>query len=129
MSYMIVNGFTSDTAYSYSLPTHLHRYRWDEDAEASLKKLVKDYDLAIKKGQTSYYFIDVLRFDETSDELVTHELIKRKVPLKEKVQLNPQAKGKTIPRVARFNISTSATLNQMVAAVAWSPLSTEISND
>ena len=126
MSYMIVNGFTSDTAYSYSRPSHIHRHRWDEDEEANLKKMVKDYDLAIKKGQISYYFIDVLRFDETSDELVTHELIKRKVPLKEKVQLNPQAKGKTIPRVARFNLSTSATLNAMVNNIApsWPELTT-----
>ena len=120
MSYMIVNGFTSDTAYQYSRPSHLHRHRWDKDAEANLKKMVKDYDLAIKKGQISYYFIDVLRFDETSDELVTHELIKRKVPLTEKVQLNPQAKGKTIPRVARFNLSTSAILNGLVNDIATS---------
>jgi hypothetical protein len=110
MSLLIANGYVSDNAYSYSYPQHLHRHRWQEaDKELLLKKMVKEYDLLIKKGTISYYFIEVVRVDFEAEQSFSSEIISKKVPLKEKVQLNKEAKGKQIPRVARFTINSDNT--------------------
>jgi len=116
MSLLIVNGFVSENAYSYSYPQHLHRYRWnDVDNELLLKKLIKEFDLMIKKGSTSYYFIEVVRINFDAEQSFTSEIISKKVPLKEKVQLNKEAKGKHIPRVARFTIENTGAIQSMWA--------------
>jgi hypothetical protein len=116
MPFLIVNGFMSENAYSYSYPQHLHRYRWnDENAEALVKKMVKEFDQLIKKGSTSYYFIEIVRINFDAEQPFTSEIISKKVPLKEKVQLNKEAKGKHIPRVARFNIENTGAIQSLWA--------------
>lgn len=108
MPVLMVNGYMSDNSYSYSAPNHMHRHRWESaDAETLLKKMVRDYDLLIKKGSISYYYITVVRLDVESEDLCSFEVIKKRVPLKEKVQLNAKAKGKTPPRTARFIVGPS----------------------
>lgn len=121
MPVLIVNGYMSDNSYSYSTPNHMHRHRWESaDAETLLKKMVRDYDLLIKKGSISYYYITVVRLDVESEDLCSFEVIKKRVPLKEKVQLNAKAKGKTPPRTLRFTVGNGEAPPEMPSPVPMS---------
>ena len=100
-----VDVYASRDVYNYGKPEHMltKQYTTEQQVDDILKYTRKEF----RKGYASYWYMVISRVDTDATEWVKTELIKQRHPLKERVVLNADAKGKgTAPK--RVTISAFA---------------------
>lgn len=115
MSLLIrVDVYASRDLYNYGKPEHMitKQYTTEQQVDDILKYTRKEF----RKGTASYWYMVISRFDLDADEWVKTELIKQRHPLKERVVLNADAKGKGKPpkRVSLSGFSSTLAMPQSV---------------
>lgn len=95
-----VDVYASRNVYAYDKPERMlvKKFALEEQVHDLIKFVTKEF----KRGSASYWFMVISRQDFDQDDWIKTEVIQKKHPLKERIQLNTDAKGKAPKPKSRF---------------------------